>query len=60
MNPNIQKRIRDNFSGIKPVDEVHETEEDEIPASQDFPAIQKYLKFKPARCVISNQRRKRI
>ena len=40
MNPKLQKRIRDIFPGLKPVDEVQEAEEDEIPASQDFPAIQ--------------------
>ena len=43
MNPNLQRRIRDTFPGLKPVVEEHEheAEEDESPASQDFPAIQR-------------------
>ena len=42
MNPNLQQRIRDLFPGLRHVaDEDDET--DEMPASQDFPAIQQAL-----------------
>jgi hypothetical protein len=42
LNPNLQQRIRDLFPGLRPVaDEDDET--DEMPALQDFPAIQQAL-----------------
>jgi hypothetical protein len=42
MNPVLQQRIRDIFPGLRAVDDEHE-EIDEMPASQDFPAIQQLL-----------------
>ena len=41
MNPRLQQRIRDLFPGLRTVEEYEQHEdEDDIPASQDFPGLQ--------------------
>ena len=56
MNPVLQQRIRDMFPGLRAADDEHEIDEiEEMPASQDFPAIQQFLESGTLKtCTICN------
>ena len=56
MNPVLQQRIRDMFPGLRAAGDEHEIDEiEEMPASQDFPAIQQFLESGTLKtCTICN------
>ena len=56
MNPVLQQHIRDMFPGLRAADDEHEIDEiEEMPASQDFPAIQQFLESGTLKtCTICN------